>query len=312
MLNRNAEGLFWTGRYAERAENHARLMDVFYHIQQENDTQEAQHKWSRLIDALGSRAAYLQHHEDFTEKEVLSFITLDRNYSNSVLSCITHARSNIRTLREKVPGEMWDVLNGFYLWLKDRQVEDILRESPFLFFKKVKEFTATFQGVQHSVMLRGNEWHFMQSGKYLERSENTARILQSVYLAADDEPSLSYTYLLGVLKSVSGDQAFRLYYSDSISVEDIGEFLIGNEAFPRSVHFCLGSLIQHLKGIVLDLPKDRIIRLSSKMKAELDCLEREDLRHTGGVELLQKLLAACQEIGVQMDKIFFRMGEVTA
>lgn len=117
MLNRNAEALFWIGRYIERAENHARLIDVHYHIQQEEDFQEEGHKWSRLIDALGVRSEYLRQFESFNEQDVLSFITLDMGNTNSLFSCVHQARNNLRTLRQHLPSELWDIVNGFNLWL---------------------------------------------------------------------------------------------------------------------------------------------------------------------------------------------------
>jgi uncharacterized alpha-E superfamily protein len=91
MLNRNAEALFWIGRYMERAENHARLVDVHYHIQHEGDFAHEEHKWSRLVDAFGARGDYLQQFEQFTERDVISFITLDRGYGNSLFSCVSLA-----------------------------------------------------------------------------------------------------------------------------------------------------------------------------------------------------------------------------
>ncbi|GAI75954.1 unnamed protein product, partial [marine sediment metagenome] len=152
MLNRNAEALFWIGRYIERAENHARLIDVHYHIQQEEDFQAEGHKWSRLIDALGVRNEYLQQFESFAEQDVLSFITLDLGNSNSLFSCVHQARNNLRTLRQHLPSELWDIANGFNLWLGEQSVADIM-SSPHQFYQQVKERTAMFLGAEQSVML---------------------------------------------------------------------------------------------------------------------------------------------------------------
>ncbi|MEK8129143.1 alpha-E domain-containing protein [Paenibacillus filicis] len=316
MLNRNAEALFWVGRYMERAENHARLIDVHYHIQHEGDFDHEEHKWARLVDAFGARGDYTQQFEAFTQKDVLSFITLDRGYGNSLFCCISQGRSNLRTLREKLPSELWDVLNGFYLWLGDKKVDDIIAESPHLFFKQVKEKTATFYGIQQSVMLRENEWNFIEMGRCLERAENTARILQSVLSAIREDQAPAYPYLLAVLKSVSGYQAFRKFYADGVSVEHIMEFLIVNDFFPRSIHFTFSQLEKHLAGIEalreLRTPRERAIRQVSKVTAELACLEREDMALPKVQPLLDQVTRSCQSLGQVMASAFFRIGEASA
>lgn len=317
MLNRNAEALFWVGRYTERAENHARLIDVHYHIQQEGDASPLALKWSRIVDALGSLAAYEQQYGAFTERDVLAYMTLEKNNPNSLLSCVNNARSNIRTLREKVPSELWDVLSAFYLWLKEQEVEDIVGESPHLFYKRIKEWTGLFHGVQQSVMLRENEWHLIECGRYLERAENTLRIIRSVHRAAEEDGAAAYSYLLAVLKSVSGYQAFRRYYADAVSIEAIVDFLIRGAAFPRSVRFAFRELDGHLRGVVLqdgaaDHPQDKAIRLAAKANADLACLDKEDMRSDNVGAVLQGMLASCEQLGTAIAKTFFRIGEASA
>ncbi|NHN32010.1 alpha-E domain-containing protein [Paenibacillus agricola] len=317
MLNRNAEALFWVGRYVERAENHSRLIDVHYHIQQTADFQDEEHKWARLVDALGARDAYKQQFEAFTEKDVLSFITLDRGYANSLFSCVSKARNNLRTLREKLPSEMWDVLNSFYLWLGEKQVDDIMKESPHVFYRQIKERMATFQGVEHSVMLRQNEWHFVESGRLLERTENTVRILQSVTGTLTEAEAVPYPGMLAVLKSVSGYQAFRRFYADGMSEQHIMEFMIISESFPRSILFSFTELEKHLKGIQLDasgqhLPHEKAIRQAGKMKAELACLDSEDFTPEQVTNILDKLTSSCLGLGATMAVAFFQIEEASA
>lgn len=330
MLNRNAEALFWIGRYMERAENHARLIDVHYHLQDEDETADAEGanaesaetglKWARIVDALGSREAYEQQYGGFNERDVLYYTTLDRDNANSLVSCVSHARGNIRTLREKVPSEMWDATNGFYLWLREKQPEDLLRESPHLFFSKIKEWTALFQGVGQSVMPRENEWHFIECGRHLERAENTLRIIKAVGNAANGDnwsAAGGYCYLQAVLRSVSGYQSFRHYYADGISVESIVEFVILNQAFPRSVHFALHTLDDHLRQLELQDKQlrsahERIIRQVGKVKADLACLEHEDMAIDRGGLIVAHLLDACHQLGGLFAKTFFRMGEASA
>ncbi|MFC4775668.1 alpha-E domain-containing protein [Paenibacillus sp. GCM10023252] len=336
VLNRNAEALFWIGRYMERAENHARLIDVHYHLQTEIEKEaalgaassegskhvESGSKWLRIVDALGSRAAYEAQYSTYSEMDVLGYITLDRDNPNSLVSCVSHARGNLRTLREKVPSELWDTINAFYLWLREKQVDDLSKESPHQFFGQIKEWTALFQGNAQSVMPRENEWHFIECGRYLERAENTLRIMKSVGNSAlvggwGAGAAAEYPYLQAILKSVSGYQTFRRYHADAISVEGIVEFVVLNAAFPRSVHFSLHTLGEHLGGIELHdkqlrAAHERIIRQVSKVKADLACVEREDLGLDREGAIVSHLFESCQQLGVTFAKTFFRMGEVSA
>lgn len=317
MLNRSAEALFWVGRYIERAENHARLIDVHYHIQQDDDFRREGHKWARLIDALGVRRDYLQQFETFAEQDVLSFITLDRSHTNSVYSCVHQVRNNLRTLRQQLPSELWDITNSFDMWLDEQQVADIVSE-PHLFYQQIKERTAMFLGAEQSVMLRENEWHFIESGRFLERAENTVRIiLQSVTIAMIEDQNTIYPVLQAVLKSVSGYQAFRRYYADGMSASRIMEFLIINPTFPRSIRFSFKMLEEHLKEIEMESTlkgtgHERVIRLAGKVKAELDYLEDEDMSMEQAVDLLSSLMSSCEKLGKTMDSVFFRWEGVTA
>ncbi|MBM7565369.1 alpha-E domain-containing protein [Paenibacillus sacheonensis] len=333
MLNRNAEALFWIGRYMERAENHARLIDVHFHLlaedtsafprADEDDMPRALCKWGRIVDALGSREAYEQQYGDYAEQDVVHYITLDRDNANSLVTCVNHARDNVRTLREKLPSELWDVTNGFYLWLREKHAGDLTKESPHQFFGRIKEWTALFHGVTQSIMPRENEWHFIECGRFLERTENTLRIIQSAVTAkssaapeTEDYYGL-YPYLQAVLRSVSGYQAFRRHYADGVSAEAIIEFLVLNEVFPRSVHFSLHALDEHLRGIQLHEKQlrsahDRIIRQVVKLKAELACLEREDLQLDQEGIVTGRLLSAAGQLGASFAQTFFRIGEATA
>lgn len=330
MLNRTAEALFWIGRYMERAENHARLIDVHYHLQVEDDAADGRApdsdadnrlcKWRRIVETLGSRESYEQRYGVYAEQEVLRYVTLDREHDNSLVCCVNHARGNLRSLREKLPSELWDVVNAFNLWLRDKEPEDMMKESPHLFFGKIKEWTSLFQGFGQSVMPRENEWHFIECGRYLERAENTLRIIKTVGGAAganDLSSAVGYAYLLAVLKSLSAYQPFRRYYADAFSVEAILEFVMLNRAFPRSVHYAFHALDGHMRQIELQdkqlrTAHERMIRQVGKVKAELDCLERDDLAADRSGAIVGHWMESCRQLGHAFAQTFFRLGEVSA
>ncbi|MCL6459352.1 MAG: alpha-E domain-containing protein [Gorillibacterium sp.] len=310
MLSRNAEALYWLGRYIERVENHARMIDVLYHIRSEENASIDQSRWARLIDILGAREAFEGELVSYKEKDVLAFLTLDPIYGNSLISCLSKARTNLRSLREMLPTELWDTLNQFYMWLKEANIEDVVQRSPHLFFTRIKEWCGLFQGIQQSVMLRGDEWHFLETGRSLERAENSVRILLSVWSTVKDEQEAAYPYLQGVLRSVSGYQAFRKFHADAVTVDTINEFLLSNRLFPRSVYFSFTALDHHLRSLQYtdqeeQYPREKVIRLAGKLKADLDCLEKDEMTGEAAGVLLNKLLEMNQKLGQALAKAFF-------
>ncbi|MEI7026363.1 alpha-E domain-containing protein [Paenibacillus sp. y28] len=313
MLNRIAEALFWTGRYAERAENHARLIDVHYHIRERSELEDDHRVWMRIIGAVSDPDKFLELYPVYSERDVLHYITLDINNTNSLLSCVSQARLNLRSVREKVPCELWESLNGFYLWLKEKQVEHILIDSPFLFYRKIKEQLAMFHGIAGSTMLRDELWSIMESGKYLERAENSLRILKSVAAGMNDSSHASYGYMQTVLKSVGGYEQYRRMSTEELKLETIVGFLILAESFPRSIHFAYSSLEENLQLIRREgrgeQLHDKALRLATKQRIELAYLERDAMSGEGLEALLAQLLDSTNGLGEAMASTFFQYGE---
>lgn len=311
MLFRNAESLFWVGRYMERAENHARLINVHYHIRHDGEEVEEHVHWMRLIDSLSARDAYLKSHINYGADEVLSFITMDPFYENSLLSCVSKARDNLRTLREKLPTELWDTLNAFYLWLSEQCLDDLFGDGPQAFLHTIREQAAAFYGMQHSVMAREEEWFFIESGRYLERAENTVRILQSIVRACQEDEAQPYTYLLTVLKSVSGFQTYRKHYADEVTAEQVMRFLLTNPHFPRSMVYAFDRIkhcFEHLEDVENNEASGKIrhVKLAWKIRADLAYLEPDDLTAENVAPLLTQLLDSIHRLGQMMESTFFR------
>ena len=317
MLDRIAECLFWIGRYTERAENHARLLDVYYHLR-DGGGEETETTWKRIAEAIGDCALYEERYDAYRERDVLFFLTLDWTQPNSILSCVTQARDNLKKIREQLPSELWNLLNGFYLWMKGVKVEDISQLSPHHFFQRVKEGLAAFQGTAVSIALRDESWHMLESGRYLERSENVVRLLQSVGRIAPDQRKASYAYVAALLKSVGGYEAFRRLEQEDMTLEGVSRFLVLQDSFPRSAHFSLAEFELHLKAMRREGDKpssalEKTIRLAGKARSELGWLDRNDITLDSLNSVLQQLLTTNGRLGEAMASIFFSPGrEVTA
>lgn len=312
MLDRIAESLFWIGRYTERAENHARLLDVYYHLREEGEG-EPEAAWRRIAEAIGNCAQYEERHEIYREREVLHFLALDLTQDNSILSCVAQARDNLKKIREQLPSELWNLLNGYYLWLKTVQVEELIQQSPHRFFQRLKEGLAAFQGTAVSIALRDESWYMMECGRYLERSENVVRLLQSVNQIAPDKHKASYSYTMAVLKSVGGYEAFRRLDPGDITLEEVARFLVLQESFPRSVHFSLAAFEQHLKAMRGQADQsgttlERMIRLAGKARSELGWLDRNEITLDTLNSVLLQLMGTNRQLGEAIARYFFSPG----
>ncbi|MFB5761661.1 alpha-E domain-containing protein [Paenibacillus medicaginis] len=307
MLNRIAESLFWIGRYTERAENHARLIDAFYHIREE--TADEDHLWIRMVQAVGDPAQFEAAHPAYREQDVLFYVALDASHSNSINACVQSTKTNLKTVRERLPEELWDIVNGFALWLRSRDANELLYESPFLFLRKVKENMGMFYGAAQHMMFRDQQWLIMESGRYLERAENTARLLESLYRSiADDEPRVSY-YLFSAARALGGVDVYRRLYSDHFTLEHTTSLLVMNELFPRSVQHGLSGLgaslhtIRSMNGA--DPALDKAIRLVAKVRSELSWLDTSELAKDSLLYSLLNGMAAINQLGAAVGDAFF-------
>jgi uncharacterized alpha-E superfamily protein len=190
-----AESLYWIGRYVERAEQSARITDVtFSHTLTMGSTPEAearrQRHWTALLDIVGERAAFSD--ADADEESVPNHLLFSPQNPNSIVECIARSRENARTMRNQLATEMWEALNRFHLDVQGsrrrrRRVGEGA-ESASRFCMSVVEFSQLLQGITDSTMPREEGWYFLQAGKFLERAEWTARVLDVNYrlLVGDD------------------------------------------------------------------------------------------------------------------------------
>jgi Uncharacterized protein conserved in bacteria len=309
MIGRIAESLYWLGRYLERIENHTRLIDVDYHMQTLHEDRD-QYPWKELMDTIGTGGNPPDKNMKYTESGVLDSIIFDKDNVNSILSCVIAARTNAQTVRERLPSEMWDAINGFYIWLNNRKLHDLL-VYPHTFFEQIKNQTALFQGIAYSTMLRGPEWNMLQAGKYLERSENTLRIFRVVY--SDSHQDMAYDDAIALLKSVSGYEAFRKCLSNKVTIENMLGFLILNDIFPRSTRYSLGHLKDHLSCLYVShgsvLPEfSHVMQLIGRFYFQLAYMDSAEISRTGVIPFLEKEIRRCNTIGSEIGKMFSTKG----
>ncbi|WP_127571415.1 alpha-E domain-containing protein [Paenibacillus xylaniclasticus] len=259
MMNRYAELLFWAGRYIERAGNYARLIDVKYHMRYElYGHQNREYIWARLVETTGDIRRFEELYSNINagtnELTVLHFLTFERSNNNSIFACVLQARNNIRTLRQLVAAELWEMVNSFYVWLKDQNVSQMMLQSPCMFYQKVREWTTLISGAIDTIMIRGQEWNFIQAGKHIERADNTLRIIQAVHQQmsrASADESNDYNYAVVLLKSVGAYESFRKLHPADVTFNRALQFMLTHRYFPHSVQYALSLLDNHVAALQL-------------------------------------------------------------
>ncbi len=276
MLGRTANDLFWMARYMERAENIARLLEVGYRLIL-LPHQSGEDEWRSTLKTAGCDAAYLERHTKFETSRVVDFLLLDRENPSSVTSCIEAARRNARAQRTAITREMWEALNSAWIELdgRARQAREP-NELPAL-FDWIRERSALFRGALLNTILRNDTFYFTQLGTFIERADNTARILDVKYymLLPQNEivgGGLDSAQWATILRSVSAHRSFRWVYRDAFKPWHIADFVILNPQLPRSLRSCYVEIAAALAG------------LSEYYCADSDAMKRAD----GTLEMLSQ------------------------
>jgi uncharacterized alpha-E superfamily protein len=255
MLGRTAASLFWMSRYVERAENIARLTEVGYRISLTPDTGSGHREdWKSTLIAAGCLDTFLQRHSKITAANVQYFLLFDPEHASSVRSCLETARNNGRAVRTALTREMWEAINS--TWIEFSNIKPGSLDSSKLpdFLDWVRQRSNLFRGALLGTLLRDEGYCFAQAGAFIERADNTARILDVKYHVLLPSHELigggldSYQWET-ILRSVSAHRSYRHVYKDSYKPWNIAEFLILRPEMPRSLRFSYEWIDRALKGL---------------------------------------------------------------
>ena len=207
MLSRVADSVYWMSRYVERAENVARFIDVNFNLTLGEGTNLG-NQWEPLVDTTGDHRAFSRRYSAATRETVLQFLAFDSSNPNSILSCVTAARENARTIRETITSPMWEHVNRFYLMVKSAARSQATAAIPTGFCDAVKNASHSLVGTTYTTMSHGEAWHFLRLGRLLERADKTSRIVDVQYFlllpqAEDVGSSIDIARWSALLKSAS-------------------------------------------------------------------------------------------------------------
>jgi len=313
MLSRVANSIYWINRYIERAENYARFIGVNANLALDTANIPDAMQWMPLVATTADEELYKDIYGVPNQEDIFNFLTFDHSNSNSVYACVMNARENARTIRENISIEMWEHINGFYHNVRDtaNRRQDIL-PNPREFLKSVVQGSQLLSGIEDSTISHTEGWHFGRLGRFLERADKTARLLDVKYfilLPSLDEVGsvLDLIQWSAVLKSVSAFMMYRRKHGQLLP-NKIVEFLILDKDFPRSVYYCTASAQVMLKNILKthrSSVKNPAMRKLAMLNSELYYTNTKEIMKFGMHEYIDRLQTIINEVNNEIHEMFF-------
>jgi uncharacterized alpha-E superfamily protein len=314
MLSRTADHLFWMARYMERAENTARMLDVNYQtslLPQSDDS--TKQLWQGLLSISELTHAFSQKYKDIAPREVMQFMVRDETNGSSILACLRAARENARAVRGALTTEVWETQNQTWLEFNRLLKEGAFERDPGAFFEWVKFRSHLSRGVTVGTMLQDEALHFLRIGTFLERSDNTARLLDVKFqaLASDyfgggnskDVPEVDFYHWSAILRSVSGFEIYRKVYRNVIQPERVAELLILRPDMPRSLAASVNEVVANLRLVANDGSADTL-RRAGRLQSDLKYSRIDEILANGLHAYLTQFLDRVNDLGAGISRDF--------
>lgn len=326
MLSRTADHLFWLARYMERAENTARMLDVNYQTSLlPQSAAVAERGWRGLLSISELTADYETRYGAVEAQQVQDFMVRDERNPSSILSCLRGARENARAMRGTLTTEVWETTNQTWLEFKRLIADGLLARDPSALCEWVKFRSHLSRGVAAGTMLQDEAFNFMRIGTFLERADNTARLLDVKFqvnaVSAESKAeeraanananghahassgARDFYHWSAVLRSVSGFEIYRKVYSNVILPDKVAELLILRSDMPRSMAHCTGHLLINLKRVANDQSADTL-RQAGRLHADLEYGRIDDIMRPGLHVFLNQFLDRIGTLGMGISRDF--------
>jgi uncharacterized alpha-E superfamily protein len=274
MLSRVADNLYWMSRYLERAEHTARVMGVQWNLMLEHEPGSAERRWKRVTASLGRREPL----------EGDAFAAAQSFALAQIVGGIAEARENARQVREQISSEMWEELNRLFHESKRMGTPDLFHVQGFDLVLAVIRSSNLFQGITDSTMSHGEGWQFIQTGRFMERVEAAAKLIDlhfaEYFDAAEPVSGSEHMEWLGLLRSCTAFEAYCKVYTADLRPERAAEFLLLNADFPHSIRFGAERLLRSLEAIHQSAgarKTDRVGKLAGRLTAALSYTPLEEI-----------------------------------
>lgn len=324
MLSRVANLIYWIARHLERAENTARIVEVNAALVLDLQARQAAddpRAWEPLVFVTGSDEKFHElYGKKVTERAVVEFMLFDKRNPSSVLSCVASARENARCVRDQLSAELWETLNTFHLRLKDDDFTRFAQLGAADYLAWIKGRTQLFHGVADAMLPRTDGWWFYDLGRHLERADNITRILDIKYFmilpgVQAVGSALDMVQWASVLRSCSAFEAFRRARRGDLDLVRVVDFLIRDEAFPRSVLYSVAQAEQCLVRIGDGDGKPAVARgheLVRRLREDLETADAKAIIASGLHEYLDGLQLRIEQIHQAVQRAYITHGPAPA
>lgn len=276
-----------------------------------------QPQWLPLVQVTADEKRFLERYGEATKENVIQYLTFDREYENSVLSCLSAARENARTIREIIPSDMWEHVNTFYLRMKDAEAHLSTADVTQEFFADILKQSYAFIGMTMTTMTHNDGWHFCRVGRMLERADKTSRILdvKYFYLLPGVEAvgtTIDNIQWSALLRSASALQMYRQQYG-RISPENVVEYLLLDKEFPRSAGYCIQRVqdsIHAITGSPLATFSNEAERRCGRLMSEIAYTEVSEIFAGGVHEFIDAMQKKLNGVGEAIADTFFAIRPV--
>ena len=319
MLSRTADHLFWMARYMERAENTARMLDVNYQtslLPQSADA--AENGWKGLLSISELTSDFAERYGAVNAPDLMHYMVHDERNPSSIHSCLRSARENARAVRGTLTTEVWETQNQTWLEFKRMAAAGNFQRDPAETFEWVKFRSHLSRGVTVGTMLQDEAFHFLRIGSFLERADNTARLLDVKFHAVESEffgpaagnaegngeaQEFDFYHWSAILRSVSGFEVYRKAYRNVIRPERVAELLILRPDMPRSLVACLNEVVSNLRMVANEQSGDTL-RRAGRLRADLHYGRIDEILATGLHAFLTQFLERVGTLGVGISRDF--------
>ncbi len=296
MLSRVADNLYWMSRYIERSEGMARMIQVHQNqaLEYAQDDQQLDSFWQPVLQAVCAEEV---RPNSSGIRKIGKELIFSKVYSNSIYSCISSARENARMVRDQLSEELWLELNHIYLFFRDGEAEELYRQGSDFLLDRVTRFSVVFQGLADATIPHGEGWRFLSLGKYLERADQTSRMLDTLNLRPK-EPTRADQ--MAVLRCCTALSAFRQQFRGNLSLENVASFLLFSEDFPRSIRFCIRSIdhsLHSISGVPTGTFSNEAERLTGSTLAMVNFTNWNQVHAKGLHQTLDELQSTLIQIG---------------
>ena len=304
MLSRTADNLYWIARYMERAETAARLLQVGARIALLPTADGYRNDWDSLLRASGNADGYATKYGEPTQSEIESYLFFDRDNPNSVASCITSAREGGRIVRTALTSQVWDALNTAFQELRQIEVQPRAGQDLSHMTDWVMRHTAMVRGAIDATLLRNDGYNFLNIGYYLERGDNTARLMDVKYYVllprADYVGSgLDNDQWSMLLRAMSAHRAFHWAYGGEVTSAKIAHFLILNPQCPRSLITCVAGMNNHMARLAKLYGRETEAQVAAaRLLSDLESKSSEKIFDEGLHEFLSRFIREAANLGV--------------